>query len=194
EAVTELRELMDFLGRLGVPRHAYKIDLALARGIDYYTGPVYEAIVEEPKVGSVAGGGRYDGLIGMFLGRDVPATGISLGIERILEVVQEFDLFPIPKTTTDVFVIALPDTLADAAHLARVLREQGINADQSVQITRGIGDQLKYADRLHIPLALIPGSAELANGKVSVKDLKSGEQKEIDISLLTEEIVRMLGR
>jgi histidyl-tRNA synthetase len=194
EAVAELRELIDFIGRLGVPKHAYKIDLSLARGIDYYTGPVYEAIVDEPKVGSVAGGGRYDGLVGMFLGRDVPATGISLGIERILEVLTEFNLFPVPKTTTDVYVVVLPDTLADASHIARTLRTHGINADQSVQINRSIGDQLKYADRLHIPVAIIPGSAELAQGKVSVKHLGSGEQHEVDISLLPEEIVRILGR
>lgn len=194
EAVRELRELLDFLGKLGVPDNAYRIDLSLARGIDYYTGPVYEAIVEEPKVGSVAGGGRYDGLVGMFLGRDVPATGISLGTERILEVLQEFDLFPVAKSATDVFVVALPDTLADAAQLARTCRAQGINADQSVQINRSIGDQLKYADRLHIPLALIPGASELAQGKVSIKHLASGEQREIDISRVCEEIVKMLGR
>lgn len=191
EAVQELRELLDFIGQLGVPSHAYRVDLSLARGIDYYTGPVYEAIVEEPKIGSVAGGGRYDGLVGMFLGRDVPATGISLGIERILEVLQEFDLFPAPKTTTDVFVVALPDTLLDAAHLARLCRSNGINADQSVQINRSIGDQLKYADRLLIPVAIIPGSSELANGKVSLKHLKTGVQREVDIATLCEEIVRM---
>ncbi len=193
DAVQELRDLLDYVGRLGVPKDAYRIDLSLARGIDYYTGPVYEAIVDEPNVGSVAGGGRYDGLIGMFLGRDITATGISLGIERILEVLQEFDLFPAPKTTTDVFVVALPDTLADAANLARTCREQGINADQSVQINRSIGDQLKYADRLHIPIAIIPGSAELATGKVSIKHLRTGEQREVDISLVCEEIVRMRG-
>ncbi|MGN6483588.1 MAG: histidine--tRNA ligase [Thermomicrobiales bacterium] len=194
EAVAELRELMTFIGSLGVPHSAYTIDLSLARGIDYYTGPVYEAIVDEPKVGSVAGGGRYDGLVGMFLGRDVPATGISLGMERILEVLREFDLFPVPPTTTDVFVVSLPDTLAYAAHIARELRKHGINADQSIQPNRSIGDQLKYADRLHIPLAVIPGSAELAEGKVSVKDLASGEQRTVDIAVLWEDIVRSLGR
>ena len=194
EAVQELRELIDYIEKLGVPAGSYKIDLSLARGIDYYTGPVYEAIVDEPKVGSVAGGGRYDGLVGMFLGRDVPATGISLGIERILEVLTEFDLFPAPKTTTDVFVVALPDTLGDAARIARTLRTNGINADQSVQINRSIGDQLKYADRLHIPVAIIPGASELAEGKVSVKHLASGDQEQVDIATLPEDIVRILGR
>ncbi len=88
ESVSQLRELVEFIEQLGVPRNAWKVDLSLARGIDYYTGPVYEAIVEEPKVGSVAGAGRYDGLVGQFLGRDIPATGMSLGFERILEVVR----------------------------------------------------------------------------------------------------------
>lgn len=187
-AVQELRDLVNYIELLGVPKHAYKIDLALARGIDYYTGPVYEAVVEEPKVGSVAGGGRYDGLVGTFLGRDIPATGISLGIERILEVIQEFDLLPARKSVADAFMVYRAETLADAAAISRELREAGIHIDQSVLTNKGIGDQLKYADRRGIPFAIILGPDELERDEVSVKNLASGEQHTISRATLAQEL------
>jgi histidyl-tRNA synthetase len=187
-AVQELRDLVDHIEQLGVPKNAYRIDLALARGIDYYTGPVYEALVEEPKVGSVAAGGRYDGLVGTFLGRNVPATGISLGIERILEVIQEFDLLATRKSVADVFMVYRPETLADASAIARELRDAGLRVDQSVLTNKGMGDQLKYADRRGIPFAMILGPDELARDEVSVKNLVSGEQRTISRTMLAQEL------
>jgi histidyl-tRNA synthetase len=191
-AVQDLRDLIDHIEQLGVPRNMYRIDLALARGLDYYTGPVYEAVVEEPKVGSVAGGGRYDGLVGTFLGRDVPATGISLGIERILEVIQEFDLLPTPRSVADVMMVYVKDTLADASVIARELRDEGIRVDQSVITNKGIGAQLKYADRRGIPFAVILGPDELERGEVSVKNLESGEQREISRAMAVQELQMLL--
>lgn len=192
QAVQELRDLVDNIERLGVPKNMYMIDLALARGIDYYTGPVYEAQVEEPKVGSVAGGGRYDGLVGTFLGRDVPATGISLGIERILEVIQEFDLLPARKSVADAMMVYVEETLADAAALARELRDEGIRVDQSIMTNKGIGSQLKYADRRGIPFAVILGADELARGEVSIKNLATGEQREVPRAVVTQELDMLL--
>jgi histidyl-tRNA synthetase len=192
-AVDELASLVGCIEELGVPKSAYKIDLALARGIDYYTGPVYEATVEEPKVGSVAGGGRYDGLVGMFSGRDIPATGISLGIERILEVIQEFDLLPTPRSVADVLMVYIPDTLADSATIARELRTHGVRVDQSVVANRGIGDQLKYADRRGIPFAIIAGPDELARDEVSVKNLRTGEQRHIGRAVLVQDLKILLN-
>jgi histidyl-tRNA synthetase len=153
---------------------------------------VYEAIVEEPKVGSVAGGGRYDGLVGTFLGRDIPATGISLGIERILEVIQEFDLLPTRKSVADVFMVYRPETLADASAIARELRGEGLRVDQSVLTNRGIGAQLKYADRRGIPFAIIIGPDELERDEISVKNLVSGEQHTVSRSMLAEELAILL--
>lgn len=193
KAVGELRELVDHIELLGVPKNAYRVDLALARGIDYYTGPVYEAVVEQPKVGSVAGGGRYDGLVGTFLGRDVPATGISLGIERILEVIEEFDLLPRRKSVADVFMLYRKDTLADAAAIARELRDEGYRVDQSVITNKGMGDQLKYADRRGIPLAVILGPDELERDEVAVKNLTSGEQRTITRPMLAQELKILLN-
>ena len=191
-AVEELREIVSHLQSLGVPSENYRIDLALARGIDYYTGPVWEAQVEEPKVGSVGGGGRYDGLVGNFLGRDVPATGISLGIDRIIEVIQEFDLLPTSKTTAQVAMVYVEQTFAHAGEIARELRAAGFNVDQSLAHNKGIGAQLKYADRRGIPYAIIPGIDELANNQVSLKNLSSGDQQLVNRNELVATLASLL--
>jgi len=193
EAVEELISLVHHLDGLGVHRNSWKIDFSLARGIDYYTGPVCEARVESPKVGSVAGAGRYDGLIGNFLGRQVPATGMSLGFERILEVVREHELVGTPATPADVFVAYLEDTAAEASRITRQLRQEGLRVDQSILDNRGLGAQLKYADRKGITLAVIPGSQELDRGEVSVKNLQSGSQSAIQLGILAEELRSRLG-
>lgn len=192
-SVDELRQLLAHLSALGVPETNFRIDLALARGIDYYTGPVWEAQVEEPKIGSIGSGGRYDGLVGTFLGRDVPATGISLGLERIIEVIQEFDLLPARRSTAQVAMVYIEETFAEAGEIARELRRTGINVDQSLVSNKGIGAQLKYADRRGIPFALIPGTEELANGAVSLKNLSSGEQLTVDRSGLVSKLMDVLA-
>jgi histidyl-tRNA synthetase len=193
EAVKQLVELVDHVESLGVPRHSWKIDLSLARGIDYYTGPVYEAIVEEPKIGSVAGAGRYDGLIGAFIGRDIPATGMSLGMERIIDVIQEFDLLPSRSSVAQVFVACTPETLADANHQARLLRMHGINTDLSLLTQRSLGEQLRYADRRKIGHAVIIGTDELERHVATIKNLRTGDQQETDLNLLVEELRRTIG-
>jgi histidyl-tRNA synthetase len=179
KAVDELGELFAVLPGLGVNASSYRLDLSLARGIDYYTGPVYEAMVSEPNVGSVAGAGRYDGLVGNFLGREIPATGMSLGLERILEVVQEFSLLPMPPTVAQIIVPVFPDTIVESAKLASDLRNAGLRVDFSLLPNKSLGDQLKYAGRRGIPFAAIAGITELARDVVAVKNLESGEQIDV---------------
>lgn len=188
EAIEELRQLFGLLPSFGVPPAAYQLDLSLARGLDYYTGPVYEATVDEPRVGSVAGAGRYDTLVGMFAGRPIPATGISLGLERIIEVVEEFGLMPTPSTIADVVVTVFPDTLGASARIARELRSAGLNVDLAVQPNRSLGDQLKYADRKGVRFAVIAGSAELDRDEAALKDLVTGEQTQVPLARLAEEM------
>ncbi|CAN5341310.1 histidine--tRNA ligase [soil metagenome] len=192
QAVEELASLVHHLENLGVHSHGWKIDFSLARGIDYYTGPVCEARVESPRVGSIAGAGRYDELVGNFVGRKIPATGMSLGFERILEVVREHDLVSAPDTPADVFVAYLADSAAEGSRIARELRDEGLRVDQSILDNRGLGAQFKYADRKGIPLAVIPGSEELDRGVVSVKNLRSGIQVEAQLGLLVEEIRNLM--
>jgi histidyl-tRNA synthetase len=124
----------------------------------------------------VAGAGRYDGLVGAFLGRPVPATGISLGLERIIEVVHEYDLLPAESTVAQVAVIVFPETVGAAARIAAELRGAGLRVDLSLQPNRSVGEQLKQAGRKGVPVAVIIGAAELAAGRAAVKNLHSGEQ------------------
>lgn len=188
QAVEELSELFTILPALGVPSKSYRLDISLARGLDYYTGPVFEALVEEPKIGSVVGAGRYDGLVGVFLGRAIPATGMSLGLERIIEVVKEFDLLPTPPSVAQAMVAVFPGLLGPAAEIARELREAGLNVDLSLQPKKSVGEQLKYAGRRGIPYAVIPGEAELEKNQVSLKELATGRQWTIPLTALHAEL------
>jgi histidyl-tRNA synthetase len=186
KAIAELKELFELLPAFGVPGANYELDLTLARGLDYYTGPVYEATVDEPKVGSVAGAGRYDQLVGTFLGREVPATGMSLGLERIIEVVGEFGLLPTPPTIAQIAVTATAATIAESARIARVLREAGIKVDLSLQTNKSLGEQLKSADRKGIPFAVIAGPDEVEKGIATVRELATGNQTSVKLETLAD--------
>lgn len=193
-ALRDLSELLDAVNAFGVDAARYAIDLSLARGLDYYTGPVFEASVESPKIGSVAGAGRYDGLIGSFSGKPTPATGLSLGIERIIEVVREYDLLPSVTTVSEVFVAYLPETLRQAAEVADALRGATIRTDLSLLPRRGIGDQLKYAGRKGVPLGVIVGLDEVEKGEVVIRDLGSGEQNAVRRENVVSQVRNRLSR
>jgi histidyl-tRNA synthetase len=192
-AIDELDQLFRVLPDFGVGPDRYALDLALARGLDYYTGPVFEATVTEPRVGSVGGAGRYDGLVGAFLGRSIPATGMSLGLERIIEVVREHGLMPLPASVAEVALVLFPETVGAGARLASTLREAGLRVDLSLQPNRGVGDQLKLADRKGIPVAVILGSSELDAGAATVKDLRSGEQSVVSLDDLARVVHELLA-
>jgi histidyl-tRNA synthetase len=184
EAVGELESLFSLLPALGVPAESVRLDVSIARGLDYYTGTVYEATVTEPKVGSLAGGGRYDDLVGSLLGRPIPATGGSLGLERILEVIDEFGLLPAQRSVSDVFVAVFAGGQSAAASIATALRRAGLNADLSLLAGKGLGDQLRYAARKGVPYVVIPGEDEMARGQVTLKHLASGEQSLVELAAL----------
>lgn len=192
-AIGDLTSLFEALSSLGVASDQAILDLSLARGLDYYTGPVVEATVERPAIGSIAGGGRYDGLVGSFSSRPVPATGVSIGIERVIEVVTEFGLLTVPKTTAQVFVAAFRGDIATAAALASRLRAAGLRVDLSLLGERSPGDQYRYADRKGVPLAVLQGPDEAAAGVVALRDLASGEQESVPDVELVETIRRRLG-
>ena len=147
---------------------------------------MYEAAVERPKIGSVSGGGRYDGLVGMFAGREIPAMGISIGLERILEVTEEFNLISSPSTVCNAIVAFRDEFFADAGRIATELRSHGLNVDLSLLSKRSLGDQLKYADRRRIPFAVVLGPDEVANGLATLKNLVDGEQQTVPQSSLAE--------
>ena len=178
EGIAELEELIDYLTTLGVPEECYKVNVAMVRGLEYYTGPIYETVVEEPKIGSITGGGRYDELIGSFSKQGYPATGTSFGIERIIDVMEEFDMFPstVGKTVTEVLVTVFDADLApESLKIATLLRQSGIRTEVYSRPTR-ISTQMKYADTKGIPYAIILGSDEVEAGTVVVRNLANREQ------------------
>ena len=192
-AIAELEHIFAVLPDFGVAPERYILDPSLARGLAYYTGPVFEATVTKPNVGSVGGAGRYDGLVGAFAGRDIPATGMSLGLERIIEVVREHDLMPASPSVAQVAVVFFPETTGPAARLASSLRERELRVDLSLQPNRSVGEQLKLADRKSIPLAVILGANEVESGTATVKELRGGDQIVLPMAALPEALSERLG-
>jgi histidyl-tRNA synthetase len=158
-----------------------RFDPTLARGLSYYTGAIFEVNVPD-LAGSLGGGGRYDNLVGMFLGQSVPACGFSLGLERILVVMGERNMFPPSLTTTAADVMVAVFDAKDTAHALRVastLRASGLRVMVYPDADK-IGKQIKYADTQRIPFVAILGGDEIANGTVTVKDLTAQTQNTYD--------------
>ena len=190
EGIAELEELSSYLTTLGVPGEFYRVNVSMVRGLEYYTGPIYETVVEEPKIGSITGGGRYDELIGSFSKQGYPATGTSFGIERIIDVMEEFDMFPstVGKTVTQVLVTVFDAELAqESLKVAMLLRDSGIRTEVYCRPTR-ISTQMKYADSKGIPYAVILGSDEVEAGTVAVRNLASREQQVVPREKLVEHV------
>lgn len=189
QAIHDLSDLFDYLSALGVPADTYELDLALARGMGYYTGPVYEATVREGNIGSVAGAGRYDGLVSRFSKQPLAATGISLGIERITVLAEEMDLLHISRSVSDVLVTLFDDsTVAASLSLSTELRKAGLKVETFLETGKGLGQQFRYAGRKSIPWAVVLGPDELERGVVALKNLGSGDQVEVERSKLVAAI------
>jgi histidyl-tRNA synthetase len=189
-AVAQLAEILALAGPTSAGRHL-RIDPSLARGLSYYTGAIMEIAVAD-LAGSLGGGGRYDGLVGMFLGEDVPACGFSLGLERILVVMSERGMFPasVGAVHADALVTLWNAEGAPAAlALARDLRAAGLRVDVYPEPDK-LGKQFKYAAARGVPLVLVEGDDERARGEVTVKDMSTGEQR----SVPRADLVAWLGR
>ncbi len=179
KAVADLRTLFAHLRSLGATQIVF--DATLARGLGYYTGPVYEVKLLEGGVGTVAGGGRYDGLIGMFSGKQVPAVGISIGLERILVVMEERGMAAGATSPVRALVTVFsPDTVTASLELAAGLRRAGVATEVWLGKPGELGKQFKYANQRGVPFAVVLGPDEIAKGIVALKDLASGAQEMVD--------------
>jgi len=190
--VDELRAIMKFAEAEGIGSRIM-IDPSLARGLSYYTGAIMEINVRDLP-GSLGGGGRYDSLVGMFLGDDVPACGFSLGLERIIVVMTEREMFPeaLVSSPADIMVsIWNEESLSYSIGLARELRAAGVRVDLYPEADK-IGKQFKYASGRGIPFVAVAGDDERARGEIAIKDLRSGEQRSVKREDLTTELRRML--
>lgn len=181
EGIAELEEIISYLEALGIPQSFYQIVPSMVRGLEYYTGPIYETIVEEPKIGSITGGGRYDRLIGMFTETSYPATGTTIGIERIIDVMDELGMFPpeVGKTVTQVLVAQFDAALLnESLKLAAELRRAGLNSELYFE-NAALGEQIRYALRKGIPFVAIVGPDEAKAGQVTLRNLGLRQQQTI---------------
>lgn len=186
EALAEMREMAESLDALGVPEWAAVYDPSLARGLDYYTGPVFEAVLPQaPQFGSVMGGGRYDGLVSRFVNRPVPSTGASVGVDRLLAALTHLGLMKPARTPVEVLVVTTGNVAkAETLRLAGELRAAGFRTEAFLAARKKMqmGNQLSHADHYGVPVAVILGEDELAQGVVAIKDLRAGKEARADIA------------
>lgn len=173
----EFREIISYCRNTSAKKH-FKIDASLARGLSYYTGAIFEISVPD-LAGSLGGGGRYDGLIGMFGKEQIPACGFSLGLERILVVMEERGMFPpeLQTNSADVMVtIWNEESISESLKLANELRSKGLRVLVYPEADK-LGKQFKYAGQINVPYVCVLGENELAENKVALKNMISGEQE-----------------
>jgi histidyl-tRNA synthetase len=175
EGAADLRAVLDACAAAGVPSERLKLDVSIARGLDYYTGTIYETFLTElPSIGSVCSGGRYNDLAGLYTKQELPGIGASLGLDRLLAAMEELDMLPKAATPAEVLVAYFDaERLHDYLKLAATVRQAGIGVEVFPE-PKKLGQQLKYADQRGFRIALIAGSNELAAGQCQVKDLKTG--------------------
>lgn len=191
----ELRDLAALLDNAGVPRENLDYDFTMVRGLSYYTGPIFETVITQANMGSVSGGGRYDGLIGLFRKDSLPTTGVSLGIERIIDVMDELGLYPegvggtVVKALVTVFS---PETRADSTAIAAELRAAGINTELALA-DKKLGQQFALADKRGVPVAVVAGPEEIAAGTVKLKRLRDALEISVPRAELASKVRELLG-
>ena len=190
EPSENLQKIINTARRFGIADNRISYEPTLARGLDYYTGIIIEVEIDGYTTGSVGGGGRYDNLVGMFSNDSLPAVGFAFGFDRLMEAMEEQNLFPSNPTPTQALVTILSSEYTDKSiEICYRLRAKGIPTelylDDSVKIER----QLKYADQKNIPFALLIGEDEIKNNTVTLKNLKTREQKQLSIEDLINEII-----
>jgi len=194
EELKKIEELFELLKAYGIEDYAL-IDFGIARGFDYYTSIVFEAIADNDLgIGSIGGGGRYDNLIEVFGGKPTPATGFAIGIERLIPILESKELLPEFKVGSDVFVAYIGNELEikkKTIEVTQTLRKANIKAEYDIQ-GRKLGKALDYANSIEVKVAIILGRRDLSEGKVTIRDMKSGEQKQVAIESIVEEVKKLL--
>ena len=184
EGIEELETVIEYVKSFGVPEKNYMIDLTIARGLDYYTGTVYETFLDDyPEIGSVCSGGRYDNLAEFYTTQKLPGVGISIGLTRLFYQLKEAGLLEgdAPSTLTKVLVVPMDETCNEySIKVANILREEGIVSEVHFEEAK-VGKKLNYANKLDIPYVILIGEDEIRRQMVSLKDMKTGDQELITI-------------
>ena len=181
--LAELKAVTVNLSAFGVPEENFAVDLTIARGLDYYTGTVYETtLLDHPEIGSVCSGGRYDNLAGYYIEKQLPGVGISIGLTRLFYVLDEQGLLnpALPAAPADALVLPMTADPGPAIALAEQLRGCGLRVQLYCE-QRKFKQKLNYADKLGVPFAVLLGEDEIAEGKCSVKRMATGEQRKLSV-------------
>ena len=178
QGLDELHTVVKYLSAFGVPEKNFAVDLTIARGLDYYTGTVYETtMLDHPEIGSVCSGGRYDNLAEYYTDKQLPGVGISIGLTRLFYVLQEQGMLneALNSAPADALILPMTGDLGPAAALATQLRQAGVRTQLYTE-QKKFKQKMTYADRIGVPYVLFLGDDEIAQGTVSVKDMATGEQ------------------
>ncbi len=200
EGLAELEALLETIGALGVPNEQVGLDFTMVRGLSYYTGPIFEAVLlsddPEERVGSVSGGGRYDELLGLFRKDSLPTVGTSLGIERLIDLMDKRGLYPaaVSRTVVQALVTVFgADTRTASLSLITALRTAGVRAELYMQ-DKPVGRQISYADKKGIPVVALLGPDEIEAGQVKLKRLADGSEQSVPVSDAAAVIKAWLNR
>ena len=196
QGLSELKTVTQYLAAFGVPQSHFAVDLTIARGLDYYTGTVYETtMLDHPEVGSVCSGGRYDNLAEYYTDKQLPGVGISIGLTRLFYVLNDQKMLnpDLPTAPADVLILPMTEDLTAAIALATRLRDKGIRTQLHCE-RKKFKQKLTYASKLAIPFAVFLGEDEVNAGTVTYKNLTTGEQKTADFDTAAAEILAELER
>ena len=184
QGLIELKTVVGYLAAFGIPAENFAVDLTIARGLDYYTGTVYETtLLDHPEIGSVCSGGRYDNLAEFYTDKQLPGVGISIGLTRLFYVLGEQGMLnpELPTAPADVLILPMTEDLSPAIALATQLRQAGIRTQLHCE-QKKFKAKMSYADKLAIPYVIFLGEDEISAGVVACKDMKSGEQTKLPVS------------
>ena len=190
QGIEELDTVINNMKFLGMNEKNYAINLKIARGLDYYTGTIYETFLDDYKeLGSVCSGGRYNDLASYYTDKVLPGVGISIGLTRLYSKLKELNFYPNNiKTNTKVMVIDLAGGLESALSLTSKLRNEGINVDMPHLLNKGMKQKMQYASRLGIPYVVLIGEDEIKNNVYALKDMNKGEQELVSYETLVERL------
>ena len=189
EGLEELKQVVKYVKAFGVPNSNFKVDLTIARGLDYYTGTVYETFLNEYReLGSVCSGGRYDNLAEYYTDKKLPGVGISIGLTRLFYKLNELNALKEEQNSiSKVLVVSMVEDNSKALEVATELRSENINAEVYLE-NKKIKAKFKYADRLAIPYVIVIGEDEIANNTVTLKNMQTVEQETLKI----EEVIKKI--
>lgn len=189
QGLEELKQVVKYIRSFGVPDANFKVDLSIARGLDYYTGTVYETFLNEYReIGSVCSGGRYDNLAEYYTDKKLPGVGVSIGLTRLFYKLNELQAIETSKKSiSKVLVVSMIEDQTTALEIGKALRNAGIETENYLE-DKKIKAKFKYADKLQIPYVIVIGEDEIQNNVVTLKNMKIGEQKTISIEEAINEI------